>query len=55
VIEEHAVAELHRAHVVPGLKVPNAVPVLDALPLEDVDAEHVGLGLHQPVGHDSFS
>src|SRR5690606_31278066 len=49
VIDQHLVADGHRAHVKPREHAAHARPRLHLHALEIVDAEGVGLRLHQPV------
>ena len=52
VIEEGEVAELHGEHILARLEVAHAVPGLAGLAarFQHLPREHVGLGLHQPIG-----
>src|SRR3546814_7431374 len=52
-IEEAAVADLHRLHVVLRLMVAHAVPAADALADHVVPRIGLGLALEEPVGHRS--
>src|SRR5207244_9937818 len=52
VVEQHEVADRHRAHVEAREHAAHAGPRLDLHALEIGDRERVGLGLHQPVLHE---